>query len=139
MFASELKVPKIITKVNHINLDKIIDKANIDTVITPHKIATNQIVRYVRAMQNSGSSSCESIYKFDDERLEMLEFKIKGDFEKLNIKLKDINLKNGILIIAIHRGKSIIFPNGNDVILERDTIIVANSGSNIKDINDILE
>lgn len=139
MFASQQNVPKIITKVNHINLDKVIDKANIDTVITPHKIATNQIVRYVRAMQNSEASSCESIYKFDDDRFEMLEFKIKNDFEKLNTKLKDIKLKDGILIVAIHRGKNIIFPSGNDVIEEKDTIIVVNSESNIKDINDILE
>ncbi len=139
MFASMLNVPKIITKVNHINLDRVVDKANIDTVITPHKIATNQIVRYVRAMQDSEASSCESIYKFDDDRFEMLEFKIKNDFEKLNIKIKDIDLKDGVLIVAIHRGKNIIFPNGNDEIREKDIIIVANSESNIKDINDILE
>ncbi len=139
MFASSLNVPKIITKVNHINLSSVLEKANIDTIITPHKIATNQIVKYVRAMQNSEASSCESIYKFDDEQFEMLEFKIKSDFAKLNIKIKDIALKEGILIIAILREKNIIFPNGNDEIKNQDTIIVISSKLNIKDINDILE
>lgn len=139
MFASLQKVPKIITKVNHINLDKITEKANIDTVITPHKIATNQIVRYVRAMQNSEASSCESIFKFDDDNFEILEFNVKNDFAKLNTKLKNIKLKDGILVIAIYRGRNIIYPNGNDIIEEKDTILVVNSKSNIKDINDILE
>lgn len=139
MFVSSLNVPKIITKVNHINLDHISDLANIDTVITPHKIATNQIVKYVRAMQNSNSSSCESIYRFDNEQFEMLEFNIKDDFKELNTKIKDIELKEGILIVAILRGKNIIFPNGNDEIKNKDTIIVVDSGSNIKSINDILE
>ena len=139
MFASMLKVPKIITKVNHINLDGIIEKANIDTVITPHKIATNQIVKYVRAMQNGKSSSCESIYKFDDDKFEMLEFKIKSDFKKLNTKLKDLKLKDGVLIAAILRKENIIFPTGYDEIKVRDTIVVIDKDSKIQDINDILE
>ena len=58
-----------------------IEKAKIDTVVVPHKIATNTIVKYVRAMQYGENSSCESIYKFDDDKFEMLEFKIKNDFK----------------------------------------------------------
>ncbi len=139
MFASKLQVPKIITKVNHINLDGIIEQAGVNTVITPHKIATNQIVKYVRAMQNGEASSCESIYIFDDDKFEMLEFNIKNDFKKLNTKLKDINLKNGVLIAAILRKEKVIFPSGNDEIRLRDTIIVIDSDSKIQDINDILE
>jgi trk system potassium uptake protein TrkA len=139
MFASMQNVPKIITKVNHMNLDGIIEKANIDTVITPHKIATHQIVKYVRAMQNGKSSSCESIYKFDDDKFEMLEFKIKNDFKKLNTKLKDITLKEGVLIAAILRKENIIFPTGNDEIKIRDIIVAIDKDSKIQDINDILE
>lgn len=138
MFASNLNVPKIITKVNHINLDGVIEKANLDTIITPHKIATNQITKYVRAMKNSEASSCESIYKFDDEEFEMLEFKIANDFAKINTKIKDIELKEGILITTILRNKTVIFPNGNDLIKPNDTIIVVNNNVNIVDINDIL-
>ena len=139
MFASILGVPKIITKVNHINLEGIIEKANIDTVITPHKIATNQIVKYVRAMQNGSNSSCESIYKFDDDKFEMLEFNIKKDFKALNIKLKDLILKENVLIAAILRKEKIIFPSGNDEIKLRDTIVVIDKDSKIQDVNDILE
>lgn len=139
MFASMLNVPKIITKVNHINLDKIIEKANIDTVITPHKIAINQIVKYVRAIHNSEASRCEAIYRFDNNQFEMLEFNIKNDFEKINTKIKDMRLKKDVIIVAILRGKNIIYPNGNDEIQIKDTIIVANKASEIIDINDILE
>ena len=110
MFAAMQKVPKIITKVNHINLDGIIEKANIDTVIVPHKIATNVIVKSVRAMQYGENSSCESIYK----------------------------LKDGVIIIAILRGKNIIFPSGNDIILENDTIVIIDNESKIQELNDIL-
>lgn len=139
MFASMLNVPKIITKINHIALDGVVEKANIDTVVTPHKIATNQIVKYVRAMQNSQKSSCEAIYKFDDDSFEMLEFNVKKDFEGLNKKIKDMNLKDGLLVVAILRDRHIIFPNGQDEIIEKDTIVVIDNSDSIKDINDILE
>lgn len=138
MFAKSINVPKIITKINHINLSNIIDLAKIDTVVTPHIIASNQIVSYVRAMSNTDSSSCESIYKFKD--FEMIEFKIKDNFEYLNTKIKNLNIKNDIIISTILRGRNVIFPGGNDVIKKHDTlVIVVNNKSNIKDINDIME
>ena len=139
MFASMHNVPKIITKINHISLDGIVERANIDTIITPHKIASNQIVKYVRAMQQGQNSSCEAIYKFDDDSFEMLEFNVKDDFKKLNVPIKNMNLKDGVLIVAILRGRHIIFPNGMDEVREKDTIVVIDNNSSIKDINDILE
>lgn len=139
MFASSIGVPKIITKINHIDLDGLVNKAELDTVITSHKIASNQIVKYVRAIKKSIKSKCDAIYTFDDNSFEMLEFKVKEDFNGLNVKLKDLNLKDGILIIAINRNRNIIFPYGNDMIRKNDTIIVANSKNQIIEINDILE
>lgn len=139
MFASMLNVPKIITKINHIFLDGVVERANIDTVITPHKIATNQIVKYVRAMERGQKSPCESIHKFDDDSFEMIEFYIKKDFKGLNMSIKDMKLKDGVLIVAILRGKNIIFPNGMDEIKFRDTIVIIDDTNSIKEINDILE
>ena len=139
MFATNLKVPKVITKINHINLGGVLEKANIDTVITPHIIASNQIVSYIRAMQAGEGSSCEAIYKFEEEKFEMLEFNIKEDFKGIDIKLRNLKLKAGILIIAIQRGKNIIIPNGNDEIKNKDIIVIIDNQNEIKNINDIIE
>ena len=139
MFASMLNVPKIITKVNHINLDGIIEKANIDTVITPHRIAANQIIKYVRAMQNKKLSSCEAVYKFDDDKFEMIEFNVKDDFKSKNIKIKDMKLKENILIVSILRGRNIITPNGAEVIKKNDTVVIIDGTDSVNNINDILE
>ena len=138
MFASMHKVPKIITKINHINLDGIVEKTHIDTVITPHRIASHQIVQYVRAMKDSDKSSCEAIYSVDDS-FEMLEFTIKDDFKALNTKIKDIDFKEGSLVIAIMRGKSVIFPTGNHYIKEGDIVVVIDTKDELGDINDILK
>ena len=97
--------------------------------------------RYVVLKSDKGffSYRLEKIYKFDDDKFEMLEFNIKKDFKQLNTKIKDLILKDGVLIIAILRGKNIIFPSGDDEIRLKDTIVVVDSESKIKDINDILE
>ena len=89
-------------------------------------------------MQYGEDSSCESIYKFDDDKFEMVEFKVTNTFNKLNTKIKDIELKDGVLITAILRGKNIIFPSGNDVIEENDTIVIIVNESKIQELNDIL-
>ena len=138
MFAKNLGVKKVITKVNHIKLDGVIDTANIDTVIAPHKVATNMVVKYVREMANSGDSSCEAIYNHDNI-FEMIEFKVGSEFKKIGVKIKDLKLKNGIIIAAVQREKNIIFPNGDDLILNNDTIVVVNSKNRLKSVNDILE
>ena len=139
MFASMRGVPRIITKINHIDLDGIVEKANVDTVITPHRIAANQIIKYVRAMQNKKISSCEAVYKFDDDKFEMIEFNVKDDFKAKNIKIKDMKLKENILIVSILRGRNIITPNGGEVIKKNDTVVIIDSTDSVNNINDILE
>ena len=69
----------------------------------------------------------------------MLEFNVSNDFNGLDIKLKDLKIKNGILVIAILRDKQVLFPGGNDAILKNDIIVVIDSNNSIKDINDIIE
>lgn len=138
MFAKSLGVKKVITKVNHIKLDGVIDTANIETVIAPHKIASNIVVKYVREMANSGDSSCEAIYNHDNI-FEMIEYRVGSEFKKIDIKIKNLKLKSGIIIAAIQRDKNIIFPNGDDLIKNNDTIVVVNSNNKLKSINDILE
>ena len=59
--------------------------------------------------------------------------------KKLNVPIKKMKFKDGVLIVAILRGRHIIFPNGMDEIREKDTIVVIDNNSSIKDINDILE
>ncbi len=139
MFASNVKDCKRITKINHIDLDGIVELAGIDTVITPHKIATDHIVKYVMAMQNSLKSSCSAVYTLDNCDFEMLEFNVSNDFKGLNTKLRELNIKKGILVIAILRDKQVLFPGGADVILNNDIIVVIDSKNLVKDINDILE
>ena len=90
-------------------------------------------------MKHGQNSSCEAVHKFDDDSFEMLEYYIKKDFKGIDKQIKDMKIKEGVLVVAILRGKNVIFPNGQDFIKEKDTIVVIDNSGSIIEINDILE
>ncbi len=139
MFASNMKVPKIITKINHINLEGITEIANINSVVTPHSIAANQVIQYVRAKQSGDASQCEAIYIFGDNIFEVIEYKIKEDFKVKDKKIKDLKFKDNVLIAAIQRGKNIIYPSGDDEIHLNDNILVITKNSALKSLNELVK
>lgn len=139
MFASSLSVPKVITKINHMNLDGIIKKANIDTVVATHKVAADQVVQYIRAVENSGSSPCEAVYKFNNNIFEIIEFKVKENFNALNVKIKDLNLMDNCLVCAIQRGKNIIYPSGEDEIKIKDSVLIIAKYGTLRQLNDLVK
>jgi trk system potassium uptake protein TrkA len=49
-----------------------------------------------------------------------------------------VSLKNDVLIASIVRNKTIIIPDGNDVIKENDKVIVVSKTGFITDLSDIL-
>lgn len=138
MFANSLKVPKVITKINHLNFSEVLENVGIESVITPHVVATNHILRYIRAKENSVGGSMESLLKFMDDSLEIMEFKINGDFKMIGKQLKNIKFKNNLIIVAINRKNNIIFPNGDDTLEVNDKIVIATTTTGIKGLNNIL-
>ena len=69
----------------------------------------------------------------------MLEFRIKNEFKGLDTKIKDLKLKENILIVAILRDKNIIYPSGNEEIKLNDIIIIIDGENIVVDINDMVE
>ena len=138
MFANTLDVPKVITKINHLNFEGMLESVGLESLYTPHVIASNQILRYIRAKSNSKGGSMESLIRLMDDKLEIMEFIINSDFKHLKKPLKDINFKDNLLIVCINRKGNIIFPTGKDYIETNDKIIIATTKNGIKGLNDIL-
>ena len=137
MYALARKVGKVITKVNHITFGGILEKAGIRNVITPHLIAANHILRYVRAMQNSLGSNVEALSRIVNNQAEALEFRVRSNFSGRDTELKDLKLKKGLMIACIIRGAQVIFPSGTDSIRVGDSVIVVTTGTGPDDLNDI--
>ena len=141
MFANTRNIKKVITKINHITLGSVMHQSGIESVVTPHTIAAAQIVRYVRAMQNKleGSSSMIAMSRLVNDHVDAMEFKVRVGFKGLNVPLKELKLRKDLLVACIIRKGKIIYPAGDDCIMEKDSCIIISTQGGIAEINDILD
>lgn len=138
MYAAAKNVDKVITKINKISFVEILENANIESVISPKLITANEIIRYVRAMQNSLGSNVETLHRIVDHRVEALEFRVRDNAKLIGIPLKDLELKDNLLIACIIRGNRVIIPGGGDEIHRGDSVVVVTMNQNFQDLNDIM-
>ena len=139
LFAQECSKAKVITKVDRMDFDEIIKRLDLGTLLHPKNITADNILRYVRALQNSIGSNVESLYKIIENKVEALEFKIQQDSPIVGIPLAQLKVKPGVLIACISCDGKIIIPNGNSRIKEGDSVIVVTSHLGFGDIRDILQ
>ena len=139
LFAKKNSHAKLITKVNRIAFDDIIDGLDLGSVIYPKYITADYILRYVRAMENSLSSNVETLYHILDGQAEALEFAVKESSSITNTPLSDLNLKDNLLIACINRNGNIQIPRGQDTIQVGDTVVVVTSIPGLRDLKDILK
>lgn len=137
LYAKELSDIKVVTKIDRIIFDDLIAKLNLDTVIYPHDITVENILQYVRAKQNALGNNIETLYRFTDNKLEALEFKVFEGAPNLGIPLKDIKLKSNLIIGAINRREQILLPDGEARILPGDRVIVVTTQKKLNDFKDI--
>lgn len=131
---------KIIAKVNRTKLLKMTGILDIDTTFAPKMAASDVINRYVRSKVNARGESISSLYRLEDEKVEVIEFKAIEKSKILNTPLKDLNIRDDSLVLAIDHGQvEIEIPNGLSKINFGDSVLVATTSHNFKVIDDILE
>ncbi len=128
IFASAQKVPQIITKINRPELAAMAENLGLESIVSPRKIISDRVCLYARALESSIGSEMETLYTLMDDNAEALEFFVRPGFEWLNIPLKELSLKNNILLVGILRGRKIMIPSGDDVIMPKDHVIVVAAG-----------
>lgn len=138
LYANKISNAKRITKINRIAFENVIKDIPVGSVICPKNITAERIIQYVRSLQNSMESNVESLYRMMDNRIEALEFYIRGENNITGKTLQSLSLKDNLLICCIIREKTIITPGGRDMILPGDTVIVVTTHIGLNDIKDIL-
>lgn len=139
LYAMQQGIPKVVAKCNRQNYVGIAHAAGLDSIISPKMITASHILQVVRGMQNSKGSVMNALYKIADGRAEAMEFMVNETTHNLNIPLRDLRLKKGILIAVLVRSGKIIIPDGSSVISSGDIVILISRNHGILDINDIFE
>ena len=139
LFAAKKVKSKVITKINRLQLNEVIHNLDLDGVVYPKHLVTEQILRYVRATQNASGSNVETLYRLCNDHIEALEFKIKNNPKLTGIPLQELNLRPNLLIGSINRNNQLIIPSGQDMLLPGDSIVVVTTILGLTDAQDILE
>lgn len=138
MYANYLNVPQVITKLNRTEYNEVFRNKGIDCVISPKMIGAQQIIRYVRSMQNSTGSSALSVHHLINDKVEALEFLVTENTLHLGETLSEIRIKPNILLACITRMGHVIIPSGSDRIELGDTLVVVTASDRVLlDLNDV--
>lgn len=136
MYAGSRGVSQVITKLSR-GENIIAGSLSLGSVICPKELCSNDIVRYVRAMQNQTGAAI-SVHTIADGQAEAVEFLVDSSVKYCNTPLKKIKLKSNVLIASITHGLETQIPNGDSEFTEGDTMVVVTSGRGVlKKINDI--
>lgn len=138
LYAASQSKAKLVTKVNKIAFENVINALNLGSVIYPKMLTADIILQYVRAMQNSMGSNIETLYKIVADKAEALEFRVRGDSPVLGIPLEKLKTKNNLLVACINRNGRIIMPRGKDTLEAGDTVIIVTTHTGLNDLKDIL-
>ena len=141
LYAKRRKVSKVIAKVNNDSLETLVKDVALDSVISPKRVASNRILRYVRSREaGAAHGEIRGLYKIADGSIEVLEFLAGNeDVALLNIPLKDLKTKKHILIACIVRNGKAIIPGGMDSIQAGDIVMVVTEQRLMNDLGDIME
>lgn len=138
-FAASHNVPKVIPKVNRRELGDLAERLGLDCVVSPRHAIADVLVQHARALENSWGSNVETLYRLMDDGAEALEFNVKDDPRLVNIPLKTLQLKSQVLVAGINRGREVLIPTGDDVILPGDKVVVITAARRLNDLADILK
>ena len=135
-------IEKIIAKVNRTKLLKMTGILDIDTTFTPKRVASDVINRIIRSKENARGSSITSLYRLEDDQVEVIEFAAIEHSDILNTKLRDLNIREDTLIACIkheERDGQIEVPNGDSMISLGDRVLVITTNHTFQVIDDVLE
>lgn len=138
LFAKSVTEGKIVTKINRIDFDEVIEHLDLDTIIYPKNLTSDLIVRYVRAMNKTIGTNLETLYQIIKGKVEAAEFIVKEDSALTEAPLMQLKLRSGVLVAAIVRDRKVLIPRGSDTIQKGDSVVIVTNHLGLHDMNDLL-
>ncbi|MBQ3038628.1 MAG: Trk system potassium transporter TrkA, partial [Clostridia bacterium] len=137
LYAKQCGVDKIITKVDRPSVLNMVKMLGLDTVVSPRIVIANDIVRFVRANQVVGGDGINTLYRIH-EQAEAIEFTVGENFTAKDTSLKNLSIKENVLIGGIVRGNEFILPSGDSKIKVNDRVIIVTTEKQLTELSEIL-
>ena len=137
LYAASQGVRQVITHLSRPENSMLADGLSIGSIICPRELCSNDIVRYVRAMENQTGAAI-SVHSIADGMAEAVEFLADDTTRNLGVALKELKLKPNVLIASISHGGKVEIPHGASTIQNGDSVVVVTTErGTIDTLNDI--
>ncbi len=111
-------IEDVIAKISRESYGDIIEKMGIDMTLNPLDISANSISRYIQGSKRVISST------LIQGQAEIVEIFVDEGMPITDGKISSLNLPEGVIIAAIHRGADVIIPNGQTRIQDGDRVMI---------------
>lgn len=142
MYANQFPNCKVVAKINRPSFaDLANQKGLVDSVVSTSAVTSEIIARYVRAMQNSfDSDNIKTLHRLVGGRVEALEFNVGPGLPFIGVPLKDLNLREGMLVAGIVRQNGApVIPSGADALQEGDDVVIVTTDTTLHALRDIVK
>lgn len=137
LYGHSFDLSQIVTRMENLASFGITGNLPIGSVISPGDLSCNNIVRYVRALQNQ-SGAALTIHSIADGQAEALEFCVDENTLHCGVPLKKLKLRKNVLLVCISSGSKTQIPNGDSTFHVGDLVVIVAGGETpVGQINDI--
>jgi len=140
LYAQHAGVRKVIVKNNRANYTELLGTIGLNSVVNTKQVTSNTILRKVRARSAADSSAAvEHMYRLMDGKAEALEFIVREDDGFTGVPLKDLHVREDVLVAVIVRNNQVQIPFGDSALQAGDRVIIIIRGNDVARLSDALE
>lgn len=118
LMAKRHGIEDVIAKVSRESYSDLIESMGIDMALNPLDITASTILRFVQGSKRVISSV------LIQGQAEIMEIVASDHMRLVDAPLRELDLPSGVIVAAIHRGLSVIIPDGDTIIEEGDRVII---------------
>lgn len=118
LMAKQRGIEDVIAKVSRESYATLIESMGIDVALNPLDMTASHVLRFIQGSKRVISS------QLIQGQAEMIEIIADDHMRLTNRPIEDLDLPDGVMIAAIHRGTDAIIPDGSTEILKDDRVII---------------
>lgn len=131
LLAKQMGAQRVIAKVSRPGYAPLVEKLGVDAAISPRLITIGEILRFIRG------GRLLSIVLLLNEQAEVIELRVQPGSKISGRSLIKSGLPKRTLVGAIIRHNKTIIPQGNDVIVDGDRLVIFTMDHNIRAIENL--
>lgn len=118
LLAKKLGAKKVIARADRPDYAELFEMVGIDVAVSPIQAAVNEVLKFTMGI------GIESLVTIEGEKGKIIELAANEKSKIINKKLKDVTFPRGAIISAIVRGTEVIIPDGNEIIIADDKVVI---------------